>query len=176
MTADLALRPDPAQVAEYFQPYVDRVPDGSILETLERQGDALAELVAGLSDDRLAHAYAPGKWTAAQVLRHVLDGERVFAYRALCFARGEATAQPGFAHDSWAAVTAELGATAASLAEEWRSVRGATLTLLRSLPAAAWDRVGVANDNRLSVRAVAWLMAGHVDHHAAVLRERYMAG
>lgn len=175
MTADLALRPDPTQVADYFQPYVDRVPDGSILETLERQGDALATLVAGLSDGTLAHAYQPGKWTAAQVVRHVLDGERVFAYRALCFARGEAAPQPGFDHEAWAAATAEFGATAAELVEEWRAVRGATLTLLRNLPTAAWDRVGEANGNRLSVRATAWLMAGHADHHTTVLRERYLA-
>lgn len=176
MTADLNLRPDSAHVAGYFQPYVARVPDGSILETLADQGERIAARIASLTEDQLGRSYAPGKWTAAQVLRHVLDGERVFAYRALCFARGKPAPQPGFDHDAWAAGLADHPAAAAPLAEEWRATRAATLALLRNLPAAAWDRVGEANGNRLSVRATAWLLAGHADHHAAVLRERYLGG
>lgn len=174
MAVDLSTRPEPSAVADYFRPYVDRVREGSILETLDDQGDLLASFIESLDADQLAHAYAPGKWTLAQVLQHVIDGERVFAYRALCFARGEPSPQPGFDHDGWVADLAGQAPTAEGLAAAWRAARANTLALLADLSDAAWERSGEANGQRLSVRAVAWLMAGHADHHAAVLGERYL--
>lgn len=174
MTVDLSARPDPSSVASYFQPYVERVRDGSILETLDDQGDLLGAFIESLDDEQLAHAYEPGKWTVAQVLQHVIDGERVFAYRALCFARAEPTPQPGFDHDGWVAELAGRAPGAEQLAAEWRAARANTLALFASLSAQAWERSGEANGQRLSVRATAWLMAGHADHHTAVLGERYL--
>ncbi|MBL8749153.1 MAG: DinB family protein [Planctomycetes bacterium] len=166
-------RPGPDEFAPFFQGYVARVPDGDVIATLERQGAATVARLAGVADARGGFAYAPGKWTVRRVVQHVADGERLFAYRALCLARGEQASLPPFDEDLYAANDGSDQRTLRSLTEEFASVRAATLTLLRGLSPDAWSRRGLVSGRPASVRAQAWIAAGHELHHLEVLRERY---
>ena len=166
--------PERTEAAEYYFTYINQVPAGDIITILERQLPELVTLFDGISDERSAYRYAPDKWSIRQVLSHVNDGERVFSHRALWFARGFDTELPSF--DQNVAIAAD-GADARSwrsLVEEFRSIREASLSLFRNLPADAWMRRGVASGNPFTVRALAYVVAGHVYHHARILRERYL--
>jgi hypothetical protein len=140
---------------------------------LERQlGETLA-LLRGFAEERAGAGYEPGKWSVKEVVGHMIDGERVFAYRALCFARGDRTPLPGFEQDDYVAGGNFNARTLADLIDELEAVRRATLSLLRGLDADAWRRAGTASDNEVSVRALAHIIAGHELHHVRVLREKY---
>jgi hypothetical protein len=169
-------RPDPAEYAPAFRVYVDRVPDGDVLAHLEAQGRATCALLAGLGEAKGAHAYAPGKWTVKRVVQHVVDGERLFAYRALCVARGETGSLPGFDENLYAANDGSDGRLLAHVIAELAAVRVATILLFRGFDALAWTRHGTANGKPVSVRSLPWIVAGHELHHLAVLRERYGVG
>ncbi len=167
-------RPDPAEFAPYYARYVDRVPDGDIVRTLETQLDEMIALLQTVSEERSRHRYEPGKWSVRELLNHVTDTERVFLYRALWFARGFDSPLPSFEQE-----IAVAGARADSISwarhvEEFRAVRRATVPLFSNLPAEAWGKKGVASGNPVTVRALAWIAAGHAAHHAAVLKERYL--
>ncbi len=166
-------RPGPDEFAPFFQGYVARVPEGDIVATLERHGAATVALLAGVDEARGGFAYAPGKWPVRRVVQHVVDGERLFAYRALCLARGEPASLPPFDEDLYATNDGSDRRTLRSIAEEFASVRAASLTLLRGFSPDAWTRRGLVNGKPASVRAQAWIAAGHELHHLAVLRERY---
>lgn len=166
-------RPTPDTLAPFHAPYLARVPDGDIRATLAADFDAHTALLAGADPD---HAYAPGKWTVRQVVQHLADAERIFATRALRIARGDETPLPGFDHDAFAETTAPDRRPLASVVDEWRAVRAATLALFDGLPTPAWERVGKANGHPVSVRALAWITAGHARHHADLLAERYDLG
>ncbi|MDX1418884.1 MAG: DinB family protein [Rubricoccaceae bacterium] len=159
--------PRPDEHAPYYTPYIARV-EGDLFDVLAAQPDALAALLDGADPD---HAYAPGKWTLRQVVQHTVDAERVFAYRALRFGRGDATPLPGFDQEPW--VEADPEQPLGALVAEARAVRAATLALFHAFPDDAWDRSGVASGSPMSVRALAYVIAGHMAHHLAVLRERY---
>ena len=174
MTHDMTARPTLEEVSGYFRQFVDAVRDGSIVDTLTDQGALMADFVVTLTDEQLDHAYEPGKWSLRQVLRHVIDCERVFYYRALCFARGEVTEQPGFDHNGWNQGMAAETSSPEQLADEWRHLRTSVVDLFASLSPEAWDRSGVANGSSLSVRAVAWILAGHADHHVSFIGEHYL--
>ena len=167
-------RPDPSEFAPFYAGYIAGVPDGDLLNTLERQGRETRAALAGLSDARGDYAYAPGKWTIKEVLGHVADGERVFSYRALTFARGDGGPLPGFDEQAWTPASGARSRTMAELLDELAAVRGATLALLRGLPSEAPTRRGTANDQPITVRALAWIIAGHERHHLRILRERYL--
>jgi hypothetical protein len=169
-------RPDPREYAPHFRAYVDRVPDGDVLVHLERQGRATCTLLAGLGEARGAHAYASGKWTVKRLVQHVVDGERLFAYRALCLARGEQASLPGFDEDLYAANDGSDGRLLVDVVAELAAVRVATILLFRGFDARAWTRVGAANGQPASVRSLVWIVAGHELHHLAVLQERYGVG
>jgi hypothetical protein len=171
---DLALRPERSEYAEWFERYISRVPDGSIVETLSRQLASTEALLRGLSAERARFSYAPGKWTVAEVIGHVADSERVFAYRALAFARGETQALPGFDENVYGANSPAGRRPFGDVIDEYASVRRATLSLLSGFDDDAWERGGIANEKAISVRALAWVMAGHARHHLGVLRERYL--
>ena len=166
-------RPATDEYASSFQAYVDRVPDGDVLEHLARQGAATRSLFAAVGEDKGRFRYADGKWSVKRVLQHVADGERLFCYRALCIARGETTSLPGFDENLYAANDGTDGRLLTDILAEFVSVRAATLTLFRGFDAAAWVRRGLANGNPVSVRSLPWITAGHELHHLAVLRERY---
>lgn len=167
-------RPDPAEHAPYYARYIAEVPDGDVLRTLETQGDATTRLLRGVAEDRGGHRYAPGKWSLKEVVGHVNDVERVFALRALAFARGERAPLFGMEQDEWVAAARFDRRTLRSLAEEFAAIRQATLRLLEGLAPEDWPRRGTASGVEFTVRAIPWILAGHERHHLAVVRERYL--
>lgn len=166
------IRPAPDEAAPFYHGYIGLVPDGDLLATLERQIDETAARLEG-SDG--AFRYAPGKWTVREVLAHMIDTERVFAYRALRFARGDETPLPGFDQDLFVDTYDVSNRSVESLLDEFRGVRAATLSLLRGFDEAAWNRRGTASGHPMSARGAAWVIAGHERHHVAILRDRYLA-
>lgn len=173
MSLVLATPPDAAEYGAYYAGYVARVPAGSVLETLSTQLGDTARLIAGFGEARGDHRYAPGKWTVKEVVGHLADTERIFAYRALRIARGDATPLPGFAENDYVAHAHFGRHPLAELVRELELVRHATLSLLGGLDDDALVRRGTASDNPLTPRAAAYVIAGHERHHAAILRERY---
>lgn len=169
-------RPGPDEYSPLFQGYVDRVPAGDPLRHLQDQKIRTQRLLEGLGEHRGMAAYAPGKWTVKRLVQHVVDGERLFCYRAMCIARGDQNPLPGFDEDAYAANDGSDARTLASIASEYAAVRGATLALFGGLATDAWARRGTANGKPASVRALLWIIAGHELHHLAVLRERYGIG
>ncbi len=169
-------RPKPGEYASYYAPYLAAVPDGDLLRLLEEQGAEMLDLLRAFGEARGSYRYAPGKWSVKEVVGHVTDTERIFSYRVLCFARADATALPGFEQDAYVAAAGFDRRSLADLAEEFADVRKATLKLLTGLDAPALGRAGVASGHPVTVRALAWMIAGHEQHHARMLRERYLAG
>lgn len=169
----LIARPAPTEYAPYYGGYIDLVGD-DLLGDLRRNGEATHRLLGTLPESRGDFRYAPGKWSVKEVLGHLVDGERVFAYRALRFARRDETPVPGFDQDAWVPGGDFGGRTLRSLLDEHHAVRAASLALFENLPEEAWDRVGTANDQRISVRALAFVIAGHEAHHQGILRDRYL--
>ncbi|MED4083037.1 DinB family protein [Halalkalibacterium halodurans] len=166
-------RPSEEEYAGDVGEYIRLVPDGNIIDILLAQEKQLTELLASLTESHGAYRYAEGKWTLKEVGGHIVDGERVMTYRLLRFARGDQTPLSGFDQElfippfgSW---------TTAQLAEDYRSVRQSTITLLRGLPAEAWSRKGTANNASITVRALAYGIAGHEIHHMGVIRNRYLS-
>ena len=173
---DYTIAPGPDEYATHHAPYVSLVPEGGIVAQLERQAADFSRLLESIPEARGDHAYAPGKWTIKEVVGHICDAERVFVYRALRFARGDATPLAPFDEDAYVP-PAEFGArTLADLGREFHAVRNATIALFRGLPAEAWTRRGMASGHEISVRALAWIIAGHELHHRKLLIERYGAG
>jgi DinB superfamily len=166
-------RPEKSEAAPYFFRYIDRVPEQDVLEVLEKQEREIPAFLGGISEERSRHRYAPGKWSIRQVWNHVNDTERVFVFRAFWFARGLEGALPGFEQDAAAGTAQADEVFWERHIEEFRVVRRATLTFFGNLPAEAWGRGGIASDFPFTVRACAYVAAGHVVHHAAILRERY---
>jgi hypothetical protein len=166
-------RPTADEHAPYFAGYVARVPDGDILEILERQSGALRALLAPLSRAQLLARPKPEDWNALEVLGHITDGEQVFAYRALHIARGDATPLPSFDQDDYVAAARSSERTIEDLLDAHEAQRRATIAMLRGLPADAWLRRGEASGRPSTPRAWAYIAAGHELHHIADFRERY---
>lgn len=168
-----AERPEPTAHAPYFSRYVDLVPEGDVLATLAAQAATSAALFGGLTAEQADYAYAPGKWSVRQVLGHLSDTERVMAYRALRLARADTTPLPGFDENLFAAEAPHARVPVADLVAELGLIRQSTLCLLGQLDATAWGRGGIANGMPITVRAIAWIIAGHELHHRRILAERY---
>jgi hypothetical protein len=166
-------RPEGTEYAGFFERYVARVPPGDIVKILEAQRAALRGALIAVPPDRAGFRYGPDKWTIREVVGHCTDTERVFAYRALCIARGEQAPLPAFDENEYARRSGHDAVALGELLDEFDVVRASTLAQLRHLPIEAWRRVGVASGKPASVRALAYIMAGHVDHHLAILHERY---
>jgi hypothetical protein len=169
-------RPDPSEYAPYYGKYIELVEGADIVATLERQMSGMLALLAGVPEGRSLFRYEPGKWNVREVVGHINDTERIFAYRMLRIARGDATPIEGFDQDAYAAASPSGGVPLADLAREFAAIRGATVALLRHLDETAWARRGTANRNEVSVRALAWIAAGHELHHRKALREKYLEG
>jgi len=152
------------------------IEDNDILATLDRQRREMVLLLSGLSEEQGDFRYAPEKWSAKQVLGHVCDTERVFAYRALRISRGDVTPMEGFEQDDYVKNGPFARHVIAEVIEDYIAVRRATISLLRSLEEAAWSRRGVANKNEVTVRALAYTIAGHEAHHRRILEEKYFEG
>jgi hypothetical protein len=175
LTRQVFQRPDSSEYAPYYGRYVSLVPEGDILNLLTEQLQSTMSLLEGVSESEADYAYAPGKWTIKEVIGHIIDGERVFAYRALRIARGDRTPLAGFEQDDYVRNGSFGERSLEGLLEEFECVRRSTLHLLGSLNDEAWKRRGTASDNEVSVRALAYIIAGHERHHANVLREKYLS-
>jgi uncharacterized damage-inducible protein DinB len=166
-------RPQAGEYAPYYERYISLIGENDILSTLDRQRRETVLLLSGLSEEQGDFRYAPEKWSAKQVLGHVCDTERVFAYRALRIARGDATPMEGFEQDDYVKNGPFARHAIAEVIEDYIAVRRATISLLRSLEEAAWSRRGIANKNDVTVRALAYTIAGHEVHHRRILEEKY---
>lgn len=176
MSTDLTRRPAPSEYAPSHAGYVDIVPEGDVEALLETQLRETTALLAGLDEAAGNHRYAPDKWSVKEVVGHVCDAERVFAYRMLRVARGDTTPLPGFEQNAWVPLSGAADRTLSSLVEEYRAVRAATLTLVGSLEPAAIGRAGMASGSPVTVRGLVYVIAGHERHHVTILRERYGLG
>jgi hypothetical protein len=168
--------PQAGEFAPYYQKYVDRVPAGDLLALLARQGDETRQLLGTVEETDAGRRYAPDKWSIREVVGHVADAERVFAYRALRFARGDEAPLQSFDEKAFVAGGGFERRTLADLAAELRAVRQATVTLLESFDDTAWGRGGTASGKHVTVRALGYIIAGHEAHHVAILKERYGVG
>ncbi len=168
-------RPEPGEYAAYYEKYISLVPGDDIAGALEMQRVHTMQLFAGRSEREGNFRYAPDKWTVKDVLGHVTDSERIFAYRALRIARGDKTPIEGFEQDDYVRGAGFNERMLANLVEEYADVRSATLALFRSFSNEAWLRRGTANKNEVSVRALAYMTAGHELHHRQILEERYFS-
>ena len=166
-------RPQAGEYAPYYERYISLIQENDILATLDRQRRETVLLLSGLSEEQGDFRYAPDKWSAKQVLGHMCDTERVFAYRALRIARGDATPMEGFEQDDYVKNGPFARHAIAEVIEDYIAVRRATISLLRSLEEAAWWRRGIANKNEVTVRAIAYMIAGHEVHHRRILQEKY---
>lgn len=167
-------RPAAGEYAPFYAGYVARVPDGDIVATLRAQAEDTVRLLERVGEAGAGCAYAPGKWTIREVVGHLCDGERIFGARALRFARGDPSPLPGFDEKAYVPAGEFEARTLASLIIELRAIRAATVALFDGLPDAAWMRTGTANETPVSVRALAWITAGHERHHRLLLEERYL--
>ncbi len=174
MTTGTIPRPDATEYAPFYGTYIGKVPEGDLLQLLDEQRRATQVLLAGIPEARALHRYAPGKWSVKEVVGHLMDSERVFCYRALRFARGDQTPLSGFDENVYVPAGKFDPRPVADVAAELDAVRRATIALFHGFDAAALARRGTANGKEVSVRALAYIIAGHERHHVAILRERYV--
>lgn len=168
--------PTPAEYAPFYAGYISRMTESDPLAVLAAQVDEISRLFASVPAEREGHRYAPGKWSIREMVGHLADCERIMAYRALAIARGDQTPLPGFDEEAYAGQAGSDAVPLADLTADLLAARQSTLHLFRNLPAEAWNRIGTANQNPVSVRALAYILAGHLRHHFAVLKERYGVG
>jgi hypothetical protein len=168
-------RPVPGEAAPYYFKYIDRIAGDDVVAALEAQLGDLVPRLQAVAETASTARYAADKWSMREVLGHVSDTERLFVARAFWFARGFDTPLPSFEPDACTAAGGAGDVAWADLVQEFRSVRLATVSFFRNLPKERWTARGVASGNTFSVRALAFLAAGHADHHAAILAERYPA-
>lgn len=173
MTTAIA-RPESTEYAPYYDRYVSLVPAGDLLAVLTNQGRETRQLLGSVPDAKAGHRYAAGKWSIREVVGHVMDAERVFCHRALRFARDDRTPLPGFDEQAWTPAGKFDSRSLPDLTQELATVRQATLALFGGFDAEMLGRRGVANGKEVSVRALAYIIAGHERHHCAILRERYL--
>ena len=173
-TATGCLRPRPGEYDPYYDRYIGLVPDNDIVHTLDEQRRQTVLLLSGRTEPDGDLRYAPGKWGLKEVLGHLNDTERIMSYRALRIARKDATPIEGFEQDDYVRNGPFAGLLLADLIEDYIAVRRATLSLFRNLDEAAWNRRGVANKKEVTVRALAYIIAGHELHHRRILGEKYL--
>jgi hypothetical protein len=167
-------RPAPNEAAPYYFGYINRVSGDDILREMQSQLDETLLFLRGISEEKSLYCYAPEKWSIRQMWGHVNDTERVFVLRALWFARNFETALPSLDQDVAVAAAASDDVPWTRHAEEFREIRLATISFFQNLPQEAWSRKGTASGNPFTVRACAFVVAGHVTHHIGVLREKYL--
>jgi hypothetical protein len=166
-------RPQSAEAAPYYFTYIDQVVGEDVGMALERQLEESLVVFSSISEERSLYRYAPEKWSFRQVLNHVTDTERAFAFRALWFARGFEAPLPGYDQNVAASSAEADRVTWGAHVEEFRRVRLSTISMFSNMPADAWARGGIASDKPFTVRALAYIVAGHLTHHVKLLRERY---
>jgi hypothetical protein len=168
-------RPLQNEYPAYYLPYVNQVPENAeIMQTLEHQSREIPELLAAIDDARAEEAYAEGKWTIKELLQHMIDSERIFAYRALCIARGEQTSLPGFDENMYAENSMANERQIKDILEEYELVRRSNLCMFRGFDFSTLDNIGTANNKQITLRGLIYVIAGHERHHINILKERYL--
>jgi len=167
-------RPAPDECAPYYHTYTNKVEGDDIISILEHGKEESTKFLESIPWDKWEHTYAEGKWTIAEVLMHLIDGERIFAYRALRIARNDQTPLPGFEQDDYIPFTEANQRLPASLVREYQTVRDASISLFRHFSEAMWSRRGTASNHPVTPLALAYIIAGHEQHHLNIIRERYL--
>lgn len=167
-------RPQPDEAAKYYFTYIDQVTGDNALKAIKNQLDESLPFLSRITEEKSQYRYAPGKWSIREVLNHVTDTERAFVFRALWFARGFDTPLPSYDQNIAAAAAHAHTISWNAHVEEFKRVRLATISFFQNLPADAWGRKGIASDNPFTVRALAFIIPGHVAHHVRIVREKYM--
>ena len=175
MTATLIARPGTDEYAPYYGTYIGKVPDGDVRALLSSQLAETLELIRSTPESRGGYRDAPDKWSIKEVLGHLTDSERIFSYRALRIGRGDSTPLPGFEQDDYVPSGGFDARTLRDLADELAAVRQATIHLFAHFDAMALERRGTASGNPVSVRALAYIIAGHERHHVGILKSRYLS-
>lgn len=176
MTSETLPRPGIGEYNEYYQRYIALVPDGDIVETLESQMVETRALLDSVSAESETFRYAEGKWSVREVVGHLVDTERLFAFRALWFARGEVGEMGGMDQEAWVLHSNASERGLVELADEWSALRRANVLMFGSFDAGVGECRGVASGYEVTVRALAWMMAGHELHHRTLLRRDYQVG
>ena len=166
--------PERTEAADYYFTYIDQVGGGDIRRVLAHQIDAVLPLLESVTEEQSRRRYAPDKWSIREVLSHVNDCERLFVFRAMWFARGFDSTLPSFDQNVAIASAGAHQRSWRSHVDEFRAIRGATLAFFQNLADDMWSRQGMASGNPFTVRALAYITAGHVTHHMRILRERYL--
>jgi hypothetical protein len=174
MSAFMINRPEETEYPPYYGRYISLVPEGDIVAVLSAQAQDTLALLRTIPESQAELRYAPDKWSIKELLGHVIDGERIFAYRALRVARNDRTPLPGYEQDDYIQNASFNDCQLSDLAAEFESVRAASLFLFKHLNREAWLRTGAANESEVSVRALAYIIAGHELHHREILRGRYL--
>ena len=169
-------RPGAEEHAEYYGRYVAEVPDGDILETLRDQLGPTLALLQSVPEERETYRYAEGKWTLRQVVAHLVDTERLFAYRALAMSREDGVDLPGMDQDVWTAASRANERTLEDLGQEWAALRRANIHMFAGMDEAQGTRSGVASGNRFTVRSFPWIIAGHELWHRGIIEREYLGG
>lgn len=169
-------RPAADEYAPYYGSYIDKITESDVLPVLSGQQRSTADLLAGLSEAQASYRYAPGKWSLREIIGHLSDAERIFAYRMLRIARADQTPMPGFDENAYVPAGNFERRPLADVAAEFRAVRDATIALIRGLAPEALARRGTASEKPISARALVFIIAGHERHHMAVIGERYLGG
>jgi uncharacterized damage-inducible protein DinB len=167
-------KPQPDEYPAYASTYVNKVPEGPIIEILEYLRDNTYNFFSRMTATQADYAYAEGKWTVKEVLGHMIDTERVFAFRALCFSRGDKSPLPGFEQDDYVANSAYDTRSIQSLAGEFKALRDSTIYLYSSFTGEQCELSGIANGNPVSVRALVYMTVGHELHHLEIVKEKYI--
>jgi hypothetical protein len=164
-------RPDRSEYADFYADYIARVPDGDVIAFLASQPAAYRKLLGSLSDEAASARPQPGKWNVKEIIGHLCDAERIQSYRALRFARGDQQELHRFEQDDYVREAHSDTRSLADLLDEFQGIRASTLSLFKSFPADAWQRPGVANGAPVTVRAMAYIVAGHTQHHYDLLKK-----
>ena len=167
-------KPSPTSYPGYFQRYIDQVPEQELFKAFENQLPVMHEFLSLITEERSGYAYAEGKWTLKEVLQHMIDTERIFAYRALCFARKEMASLPGFEENDYAANSKADGRKWKGLVNEFLVVRWATEYLFGSFDEEQLESSGTANGKSNYVLAFGFIIIGHINHHMKVIKKRYL--
>ena len=176
MSAMTVARPAAEEYSPYYGTYISKVPDGDLLDLLEQQVIGTGALLGKVPTALEQFRYAPEKWSITEIVGHLADSERIFAYRALRFGRNDATALAGFDENTYVPEGHFTARSLSSVVAEFQAVRAASVALFRGFDEAAWGRRGAANGKEITPRALAWIIAGHERHHVGVLKDRYGVG
>lgn len=167
-------KPSPATYVSYFQRYIDQVPEEDLMTAFKNQTAGMEKFLTGITEEKSMYAYAEGKWTIKELLQHIIDTERIFSYRALCFARNDQQELPGFEEDLYAKHSHANKRTWADLVDECMVVRKSTEMLYAGFDKSVLDNAGTANKNPATVLSMGFTTIGHYYHHKKILEERYL--